>query len=141
MKERQNEFDEHFRRVEVLYCTPGSAATGLAPNGIYSYCLSCLPTVILELGHLAGNQSLECHRLAHRNMVKDHERCAYELVSERHALTVSHLALPDAKFLNLSQMRPRYTIGDWVWMCNVEATLRQGSSKCTHGSLSTSKLS
>ena len=141
VNDQQNDWDVHLPHIEFAYNNSVSAATGLAPNEIHIGHLPRFPIAILEHSTLAGNQSLDRDQLAYCDLVKDRQRRAYQLVREHDAIMFSRLARSNAKLLDTFHKRPRYTIGDWVWVYNPEATLRQGYSRRVNDSPLMSKLS
>ena len=93
--EHQNDWDVHLLHVECAYNNSISAATGLAPNEVHLGRLPRLPLTVFDRSYGGAHQSLD------RDLARERQQRAYELVLEQHALTVAHInsrnsALSDA---------------------------------------------
>ena len=53
------------------------------------------------------------------------------MVREQLALTVSRLERRDSALSDALKRLPIYTVGDWVWACDIAAAIRQGAKSST----------
>lgn len=126
----QDNWNVHLPHIGFAYNNSLSVVTGLAPNRIRLGHLPRFPIVILEQGHIPGNQSLQRYQRA------------YDLVREYNTITTSCITRPKAKLLDAFHKCPLYKIGDWVWLVySADAAIRQNSSKRMYDLLLSSKIS
>ena len=91
VNELQKNWDVQLPHVEFAYNNSVSAATGLAPNEVHTGRLPRIPLTIFERTGVFGHQSLARDHLAYCDLATDRHQRAYDIVSERHALTVSRV--------------------------------------------------
>ena len=75
----------------LAYNNSVSAATGLAPIEVHMNRLPRLPLTVVEHHFAPGHQSLARDHLEYCDLAADHQRRAYALVREQHALTASRM--------------------------------------------------
>lgn len=128
-------------RIQFTFNNSVSAAISLARNEIHLDHLPSFPITIFELGHTIGSQSLESDQLACCDLANDRQLRAYKLVREHHMITTSCTSRSNVTLVDTFLKRPSYKIGDWVWMYNAEATIRQSASKRMRAPLLSSESS
>ena len=95
VNEREDDWDAQLPHVEFAHSNSGSAATGLAPNGVYMGRLLRLPLTIFDRSGVAGHQSLACDHLEYCALASGRQQPANSLVREMHALTVFRVERPN----------------------------------------------
>ena len=91
--------------------------------------LSRLPLTIFEHHYARGHQSRARDHLEYDDLAADRQRCAYALVREQHALTVSRVERRNSALSDALKQLPIYNNSGWVWVYNISATIGQGA-KC-----------
>ena len=99
-----------------------------------------LPLTIFDRLGTGGHQSLDRDQLDYCNFARDRQQRANQLVREQHALTVTRIEGRNSALTTALLDRPSFKIGDWVWVYNTEATIRQGGRKNTDKKVIRSKL-
>ena len=99
--ELHNNWNVQLPHVEFANNISVSAATGLAPNGVYMGRLPRLSLAICERIGVFSYQTLARDHLAYCDLVTDRQHRAYDIVLEQHSLAVYHVerrnsALSDA---------------------------------------------
>ena len=127
--EHQNNWDVHLPHVGCTYNNSGSTATGLAPNEVHIRRLPRLPLTVLDRSYGGAHQNLDRDQLAFRDLARERQQRAYELVRGQHALTVTRVNGHNSALSDALLRRLKYTAGGWVWVYNTAATIRQGLRK------------
>ena len=131
VNERQNDWDVVLPHIEFAYNNSVSQATGLAPNEVHIGRLPRLPLSLFDHPAVGGHQSLDRDQLAYCNLAVDRQRHAYDLVREYHSLAVSRVERRNSKFVKALNNLPVFEVGNWAWIYNSAATIRQGAKKNT----------
>ena len=139
--EHQNDWDVHLPHVEYAYNNSVSAATGLAPNEVHIGRLPRLPLTVFDQSYGGTHQNLDRDQLAYCDLARERQQRAYELVRERHALTVARVNGRNSAPSDALLRRPQYAAGGWVWIYNTTATIRQGLRKAADNKVLKEKLS
>ena len=74
-------------------------------------------------------------------MATDRHQRAYDIVSERHALTVSRVERRNSALSDTLRAVPKFAVGGGVWVYNTAATIRQGAETDTDAKVLKAKLS
>ena len=74
-------------------------------------------------------------------MAKDRQQGAYDIVREHHALTVARVNRRNFNLSDALRPVPKFDVGDWVWVHNTAATIRQGETPDTDAKVLKDKLS
>lgn len=82
------------------------------------------PIVLLELGYTARNRSIKRDQLAKCDSARERQLRVHELVREHYMITTSRIAHFNKTLLKIFKYL-MHKIGDWVWVYNAKATVRQ----------------
>ena len=99
------------------------------------------PLIVFDRSYGDAHQNLDRDQLAHRDLARERQQRAYELVREQHALTVARVNGRNSTLSDGLLRRPKYTAGGWVWVDNIAATIRQGLRKGADNKVLKDKIS
>ena len=79
--------------------------------------------------------------LAYSDLSNDRQQRAYDLVREHHVLAVSRMDRRNSALSDALRPVPKFAVGDWVWVYNTAATIRQGTKTDTDTKVLKAKFS
>ena len=87
-----------------------------------------LPLMIFERTGVAGHQSLARDHVTYRDLATDRQQREYDIVQERHTLTVSRAERRKSALSDALRAVPKlFAVGGSEWVYNTTATIRQGA--------------
>ena len=123
VNELQNNGNEQLPHVEFAHNNSVSAATGLAPNEVHMGRLLRLPLTIFERTGVGGHQDSARDHVAYCNLANNRQQRVYDMVRERHSLTVSHVELRISAPSDALRPVPNFAVGGWVRVYNTAAAV------------------
>ena len=79
--------------------------------------------------------------LAYSDLSNDRQQRAYHLGREHHVLAVYRMDRRNSALSDALRPVPKFAVGDWVWVYNTAATIRQGAKTDTDAKVLKTKLS
>ena len=98
-----------------------SRGTGLAPNEVHIGRYPRLPMTILEGRGVKGHQGLKQDQLGYLELMRDRQVKTYELVKEEDRLIKARHEANNKHLAELINRRPKFEVGDWVWVMTIKA--------------------
>ena len=99
-----------------------------------------LPLTIFERAGVAGHQRVARDHLAYCDLVTDSQQRAYDVVREHHALSDARVNHRNSALSDALRSVPKFDVGDWAWVYNTAATIRQGTKSDTDAKVLKAKL-
>ena len=85
-----------------------------------------LPMTILEGRGVKGHQGLKQDQLDYLELMRDRQVKAYELVKEEDRLIKARHEANNKHLAELINRRPKFEVGDWVWVYDDKSTITGG---------------
>ena len=104
-------------------------------------CVSRLSLTVVEHLYARGHQSLARDQLEYADVAANRQRRSIALACEQNAPDISRVERRNSALFDGLKHPPTYAIGEWVWIYNTAATIRQGAKAGTNAKVFKVKLS
>lgn len=106
VNDHQDDWDYHLLDVQVAYSNSVNATTSLAPSQLYLWLNASLLLAGIEREKYSRYGSPARDYSTYHDLLRNHQKCTYDLVRKHHAFTTSRIARANDGSRTVLVLRP-----------------------------------